>query len=381
MNEMPPDVAETIRDDIYLNMESIERGSELAFIIDDQMAREAQQLGLEDYDRLISAAGRAAGTGARVSFNLLTKAARLSAKGFVAGMIKARTEIDRTGTYDLKRTEELLSKSEGDGYGSTANAKLAKALEVDGQIAEDYEAVVDACIAMTESISRKLVPDVNALIGKIRQAIPQTEKPTPKQVMQAMDEIAALLVKAPRLSQLLPREASEFSWPGGYGMVQEEKTRAPKEGAASEQGLALHKRLSAPHEDLSFSKPVRAKASTTLVPVLSRSDATRLLKRSVRLVHANQALTELGEGKNRALFNPELHPHFILDQLQHLMKVTSDKDNIPQPLHDTYMQIKKALQQWAYLDGRKVIRHLIARNLTTIRTINEYVRFSIRHYR
>jgi hypothetical protein len=380
------DRLDEIADDVNVNMEAIDRSPTLAAILDDQLNREAVALGLsqEDFQSVMQKGGQLTLTGAkhagRLSLALLKKTAVLSFHAFQKTVVTMRTALDRSGGYDLRHTEQLLHAASGDGDGTFTDAGLARDLQQHGEVAADYTQVVQQILSVNDQVLSHVVSQSNHMVDKLGQLWKEKAGTTEAEVTALLATTAKTLVDEPR-ANILVGVHGNFEWPGSFPLLSMAKPHTLKVEVADVNAKELVKRLAeGGRTDISLKHRHAEREATSTLPVLSKEQAQSLLKAVLKLIHHNQRLLELLEGKHPQELNPELIPGYIDVLIGHHVGEAAAQGSLPQTVHAMDKVVTAYLSHFRYLNGRTVVTGLFNRNLETIRTLLRWVRESIKHY-
>jgi len=343
------------------------------------------------YGRAAANAVQFTHTVARITLPLIQKAAVASGKAFLTGVTEMRRSLDRGGTFDLHQTEQMLSKTQGEGSGTFTDKSLAHQLEIDGEIPDDYVAVLQQALQVSEAIVNNVVAQSNNAMSKVHAAITVSDSNMDfKALGDTLAKVAKILTDEPRLSAILDTKATKFTWPGGLAMAQPRPAKKMhlKFSTTNANAGELLDRLQKDSLDITVKPRPRKDVNLVGMNVLPRHSAEAVLDATVHLINFNSKLLDIASGKDISKFDPKLSVSSYDAILGHLIDVaienerkTSPKVKMPEDLEALDLIVIAYLKHFQYLNGRKVIAGLFNRNLAAIRAGLSYVRASAKHYK
>ncbi len=382
----PLERLDAIAEDVYLNMEAIDRSPTLAGIVNDQLNREADalQLSTEDFQAVVHKGVQLGAAGAkhagRLSLALLKKTATLSYHAFQKSLVAMRTTLDRSGGYDLRHTEQLLHGAHGDGSGTFTDAHLSRDLAQHGEVAEDLGQVVQQILAVNDQVLKHVVSQSTHTLTKLEGLWKAKDGTTEAELSALLASTAKILVDEPR-ANILVGVHGNFEWPGSYPLLSTGKVRTLKVAVTDANGKELvHRLADAGKIDIGLKHRQASRESASTLQVLSRDQAQAALKGVLRLIHLNQHLLELLDNKHPQELNPTLTPQYIDVLIGHHLDEAESQGQVAAAVHDMDKVVTTYLSHFRYLNGRATVTGLFNRNLETIRTLLRWVRESIKHY-
>lgn len=340
---------EQIGEDLFEHTQDMFADATITQLTDDQYMRQystidPERVSLEDWEQTKAFA--------RDASSAMGKVANVSGAAFKKFLMSALAQIDQSARVDLRNTEALLVKTEGDGYGKLHMAKLAARLSMHGQPVAHFAGMFDELILRSQTIATKLLSANDPIMREMRGIVDRMDA-SPEDFERKAKQMLKAAAKIRPMEQILNGPVLLGQWPGGFTVSR--KVRG--------------------YNDFDLNTRRLPKDNPGIADVLRRSECEELLRQVSRFIQTNR---DLAIRQDHSFQNSA---SWIALNLRFVCGREAAKGRNVADLRRQMIELSQTLRSKTYLDNHVIVRRLLARNVEVIRYTLQYIRASIQQFR